>query len=91
MLDEPMAGLGAEGSRDMTALTTICCKTSRRNAPILLVEHDMDAVFQLADRISGAGLAGAIDRERKRPTRSAMTRQLCATPIWARSTRHEPC
>ena len=41
LMDEPMAGLGAEGSKVMTG-----------QAPILLVEHDMDAVFALADRIS---------------------------------------
>lgn len=48
LLDEPMAGMGAEGSRDLTALLAEIKKT----APILLVEHDMDAVFTLADRIS---------------------------------------
>lgn len=48
LLDEPMAGLGAEGSREMTGFLS----DLRREAPILLVEHDMDAVFALADRIS---------------------------------------
>ncbi len=48
LMDEPMAGLGAEGSRRMTALLD----GLRAEAPILLVEHDMDAVFALADRIS---------------------------------------
>jgi len=48
LLDEPMAGLGAEGSRRLTALLD----GLRAEAPILLVEHDMDAVFALADRIS---------------------------------------
>jgi len=48
VMDEPMAGLGAEGSRDITALLD----SLRAEAPILLVEHDMDAVFALADRIS---------------------------------------
>lgn len=48
LLDEPMAGMGAEGSRDLTDLLAEIKKT----APILLVEHDMDAVFTLADRIS---------------------------------------
>jgi branched-chain amino acid transport system ATP-binding protein len=48
LLDEPMAGLGADGSQSlMTTLDAL-----RREAPILLVEHDMDAVFALADRIS---------------------------------------
>ena len=48
IMDEPMAGLGAEGSKAMTALLD----GLRAEAPILLVEHDMDAVFALADRIS---------------------------------------
>ncbi|MEL6588059.1 MAG: ABC transporter ATP-binding protein [Pseudomonadota bacterium] len=48
VMDEPMAGLGAEGSKQLTALLD----GLRAEAPILLVEHDMDAVFALADRIS---------------------------------------
>ena len=47
-MDEPMAGLGQEGS---TKLVGFLDKL-RTEAPILLIEHDMDAVFQLADRIS---------------------------------------
>ena len=43
-----MAGLGAEGSKRLTKLLD----GLRQEAPILLVEHDMDAVFALADRIS---------------------------------------
>ena len=48
VMDEPMAGLGAEGSLQMTELL----KSLKHQAPILLVEHDMEAVFTLADRIS---------------------------------------
>lgn len=48
VMDEPMAGLGAEGSKTMTSFLD----GLRAEAPILLVEHDMDAVFALADRIS---------------------------------------
>ncbi len=48
VMDEPMAGLGAEGTKDLTAFLD----GLRAEAPILLVEHDMDAVFALADRIS---------------------------------------
>jgi branched-chain amino acid transport system ATP-binding protein len=47
-MDEPMAGLGAEGSKRLTGFL----EGLRDEAPILLVEHDMDAVFALADRIS---------------------------------------
>jgi branched-chain amino acid transport system ATP-binding protein len=48
LLDEPMAGMGGEESQRMIALLT----TLKRHQAIVLVEHDMDAVFQLADRIS---------------------------------------
>ena len=48
VLDEPMAGVGAAGSRAMTEQLA----SLKLQAPILLVEHDMDAVFALADRIS---------------------------------------
>ena len=48
IMDEPMAGLGGEGSKTMTKFLD----ELRSEAPILLVEHDMDAVFALADRIS---------------------------------------
>lgn len=48
LLDEPMAGLGADGSAEMTALLA----SLKADAPILLVEHDMDAVFTLADRVT---------------------------------------
>jgi branched-chain amino acid transport system ATP-binding protein len=48
LLDEPMAGMGPEGSRELTRFLG----ELRHEAPILLVEHDMDAVFALADRIS---------------------------------------
>ena len=48
VMDEPMAGLGAEGSKRLT----VFLDSLRAEAPILLVEHDMDAVFALADRIS---------------------------------------
>ncbi|WP_157014800.1 ABC transporter ATP-binding protein [Mesorhizobium xinjiangense] len=48
LLDEPMAGMDSEGSQALTRFLD----GLRREAPILLVEHDMDAVFALADRIS---------------------------------------
>ena len=48
LMDEPMAGLGLEGAQQMIGLLT----DLRREAPILLIEHDMDAVFAWADRIS---------------------------------------
>lgn len=48
LMDEPMAGLGASGSKRLTGFLD----ELRHEAPILLVEHDMDAVFALADRIS---------------------------------------
>ncbi|WP_270727568.1 ABC transporter ATP-binding protein [Shimia sp. Alg240-R146] len=48
LMDEPMAGLGAEGSQQLQGFLD----QLRHQAPILLIEHDMDAVFALADRIS---------------------------------------
>jgi branched-chain amino acid transport system ATP-binding protein len=48
LLDEPMAGMGPEDSQQMVGLI----RSLRRETAILLIEHDMDAVFQLADRIS---------------------------------------
>ena len=48
LFDEPMAGMGPEGSKQLTAFLD----GLRHEAPMLLVEHDMDAVFALADRIS---------------------------------------
>lgn len=48
LMDEPMAGMGAEGSKALTGFL----QELKQEAPILLVEHDMDAVFACADRIS---------------------------------------
>ena len=48
LLDEPMAGLGKTES---AALITLLSEL-RVEFPMLLVEHDMDAVFQLADELS---------------------------------------
>jgi branched-chain amino acid transport system ATP-binding protein len=48
LLDEPMAGMGPEESQRMIELIA----RIRSRVTVLLVEHDMDAVFRLADRIS---------------------------------------
>jgi branched-chain amino acid transport system ATP-binding protein len=48
LLDEPMAGLGAEDSARMVETL----RTLKRELTILLIEHDMEAVFALADRIT---------------------------------------
>lgn len=68
LMDEPLAGLGPDGSAQMTGLLDAL----RHQTPILLIEHDMDAVFRLADRISvldyGRLLAtGAVDEIRANP------------------------
>ena len=52
LLDEPMAGLGPEESERMIGLIEELRRTSGSLMTVLLVEHDMDAVFRLADRIS---------------------------------------
>jgi branched-chain amino acid transport system ATP-binding protein len=48
LLDEPMAGLGPDESARMVAML----RRLKQRYTILLVEHDMEAVFALADRIS---------------------------------------
>jgi branched-chain amino acid transport system ATP-binding protein len=48
LLDEPMAGMGIEESQRMVGF--LAGLKSRHT--MILVEHDMDAVFKLADRIS---------------------------------------
>ncbi|HEU5176617.1 MAG TPA: ABC transporter ATP-binding protein [Burkholderiales bacterium] len=48
LLDEPMAGMGTEESQRMIELL----QKLKHTRTIILVEHDMDAVFRLADRIS---------------------------------------
>jgi len=48
LLDEPVAGMGLEESQRMVRLLG----TLKDRITIVLVEHDMDAVFSLADRIS---------------------------------------
>jgi branched-chain amino acid transport system ATP-binding protein len=68
LLDEPMAGTGPEESQRIVEL--IDSLRRDKHMAILLVEHDMDAVFRLADRISvlvnGALIAsGSPDEIRK--------------------------
>ena len=48
LLDEPMAGMGAEESEQMAALIA----GLRQDCAVLLIEHDVQAVFRLADTVS---------------------------------------
>ena len=48
LLDEPMAGMGPEESARLVGML----RALKGSVTILLIEHDMDAVFALADRIS---------------------------------------
>ena len=48
LLDEPVAGMGEEETQRMIALLS----SLKGGKTLILVEHDMDAVFSLADRIS---------------------------------------
>jgi branched-chain amino acid transport system ATP-binding protein len=48
LLDEPMAGMGAEESAKMVELL----RDLKTQKSMLLIEHDMDVVFALADRIT---------------------------------------
>ncbi|NQE49385.1 ABC transporter ATP-binding protein [Herbaspirillum rubrisubalbicans] len=65
LMDEPMAGMGHEESGEMIALI----QALKQELTVVLVEHDMDAVFALADRITvlvqGAVLAtGSVEEIR---------------------------
>jgi branched-chain amino acid transport system ATP-binding protein len=48
LLDEPLAGMGQAEARDIVALIG----SLKLGRAVLLVEHDMDAVFELADRLT---------------------------------------
>ena len=48
LLDEPLAGMGAEETERMLALL----QSLKPTHAVLLIEHDMDAVFRVADRIT---------------------------------------
>jgi len=68
LLDEPMAGMGADESARMTELL----HSLKGRYSILLVEHDMDAVFALADRITvlvygQTVLTGSVEQIRNDP------------------------
>ena len=68
LLDEPMAGMGPEESTRMIEVL----RGFKGTHSLLLIEHDMDAVFQLADRITvlvyGQAIAtGTPDEIRQNP------------------------
>ena len=48
LLDEPLAGLGPEEAREITALVT----DLKRDCAVMLIEHDIDVVFSVADAIT---------------------------------------
>jgi len=48
LLDEPLAGMGVEDSVQIIQLL----EALKKNHTILLIEHDMNAIFSLADRVS---------------------------------------
>jgi branched-chain amino acid transport system ATP-binding protein len=66
LLDEPLAGMGVEEARAITALI----RTLKAGRAVLLVEHDMDAVFALADRLTvmadGRVIASGLPQEVRR-------------------------
>ena len=69
LLDEPMAGIGHAEAQGMIELLL----RIKRNCAMLLIEHDMDAVFRIADRITvlvgGRAIAsGAPEAIRDDPT-----------------------
>ena len=86
LLDEPMAGAGTEESQRMSEII----ESLRGDVAILLIEHDMDAVFRLADRITVLVEGAVITAVQL--MRSAIVR-LYRRPIWevhnhARSSQH---
>jgi branched-chain amino acid transport system ATP-binding protein len=48
LLDEPMAGMGLDESARLVDIL----RTLKGSITVMLIEHDIDAVFALADRIS---------------------------------------
>jgi branched-chain amino acid transport system ATP-binding protein len=78
LLDEPTAGMGLEEAGQI--IETL--RRLKHNKTMLLIEHDMDAVFALADRISvlvyGRIIATGTPEEIRADER-------CAGPIWART------
>jgi branched-chain amino acid transport system ATP-binding protein len=48
LLDEPLAGLGPEEAREITALIM----QLKRDCAVMLIEHDIDVVFSVADCIT---------------------------------------
>jgi len=67
LLDEPLAGMGAEESERMLAML----ERLRADHAILLVEHDMDAVFRVADRITVMVNGAVIDSGSPEAVRSS--------------------
>ena len=68
LLDEPMAGMGPGGSIELAKLI----RKLKKEMTLLLVEHDMEAIFSLADRITvlvyGEVVAtGSVDEIRSNP------------------------
>jgi branched-chain amino acid transport system ATP-binding protein len=80
LLDEPLAGMGAEETERMLALLLAL----KEGHAMLLVEHDMDAVFRVADRITVMVNGGVIASD---IPRASVTTRRCAWPISARATR----
>ena len=75
LLDEPLAGMGPRNRERMAA----CCKGLAREHAVLLIEHDMDFVFAVADWMTVMA-EGARAGARASPRRSAPTPP-CRTPI----------
>jgi branched-chain amino acid transport system ATP-binding protein len=67
LLDEPLAGMGAEETERMLALLA----ELRAEHAILLVEHDMDAVFRIADRITVMVNGGVIASDAPQAVRAS--------------------
>ena len=90
LLDEPMAGLGVTESARMVALL----KELRKEVTIVLVEHDMEAVFALADRITVSGVRprdrlrdAGCDPQQRRGQARLSRRPACGGCPWLKQKR----
>jgi ABC-type branched-subunit amino acid transport system ATPase component len=79
LLDEPLAGMGQAEAESMVALL----QRLKKDHAMMLVEHDMDAVFSLADQLTVMVNGQVIASGRQTP--SGPTRW-CRPPTWGRST-----
>jgi branched-chain amino acid transport system ATP-binding protein len=85
LLDEPMAGMGPDETERMVALLT----SLKGHTTLLLVEHDMDAVFRVADRITVMVNGSVIASDTPEAVRSFLSPRLAGYKVPRTVTFHE--